>query len=43
VYGSAMSARDLVKGGVAVPSAAKPMIDLLDTRSPKNLSEGKAK
>jgi len=41
VYGSPMSARDLVKGGVAVPSAAKPMIDLLNTRSPKNLSEGK--
>jgi lipid-binding SYLF domain-containing protein len=43
VYGSAMTARDLVKGSVAVPSAAKPMIDVLDTRSPKNLSEGKAK
>ena len=41
VYGSQMPARDLVKGGVAVPSAAKPMIDLLNTRSPKNLSEGK--
>ena len=41
VYGSPMSARDLVKGGVAVPSAAKPMVDLLDKRSPKNLSEGK--
>jgi SH3 domain-containing YSC84-like protein 1 len=41
VYGGPMSARDLVKGGVAVPSAAKPMIDLLNTRSPRNLSEGK--
>jgi lipid-binding SYLF domain-containing protein len=41
VYGSQMPARELVKGGVAVPSAAKPMIDLLDKRSPKNLSEGK--
>jgi SH3 domain-containing YSC84-like protein 1 len=41
VYGSPMSARDLVKGGVAIPSAAKPMIDLLNTRSPKNLSERK--
>lgn len=38
VYGSAIPARDLVKGGVAVPSAAKPMIDLLNRRSPKNLS-----
>jgi len=36
-----MAARDLVKGGVAVPSAAKPMIDLLNKRSPRNLSEGK--
>ena len=41
VYGSPMPARDLVKGGVAVPSAAKPMVDLLNARSPKNLSEGK--
>jgi lipid-binding SYLF domain-containing protein len=41
VYGSPMGARDLVKGSVAVPSAAKPMIDLLNKRSPKNLSEGK--
>jgi lipid-binding SYLF domain-containing protein len=41
VYGSPMAARDLVKGGVAVPSAAKPMVDVLNTRSPKNLSEGK--
>jgi len=41
VYGSPMPARDLVKGGVAVPSAAKPMVDLLNKRSPKNLSEGK--
>jgi len=41
VYGSAIPARDIVKGSVAVPSAAKPMIDLLNARSPKNLSEGK--
>src|SRR5215831_16110547 len=41
VYGSKMPARELVKGGVAVPSAAKPMIDLLNKRSPKNLSERK--
>ena len=41
VYGNPMSARDLVKGSVAVPSAATPMIDLLNKRSPKNLSEGK--
>ncbi len=41
VYGSQIPARDLVKGGVAVPSAAKGMVDLLDARSPKNLSERK--
>jgi lipid-binding SYLF domain-containing protein len=41
VYGSPIAARDLVKGSTAVPSAAKPMIDLLNTRSPRNLSEGK--
>jgi lipid-binding SYLF domain-containing protein len=41
VYGSPMAARELVKGGVAVPSAAKPMIDLLNKRSPKNLSDRK--
>jgi lipid-binding SYLF domain-containing protein len=39
VYGSAIAARDIVKGTVAVPSAAKGMIDILNTRSPKNLSK----
>ena len=39
VYGSKLSARDIVKGSVAVPSAAKPMVDLLNARSPKNLSK----
>lgn len=41
VYGSTLAARDIVKGSVAVPSAAKPMVDLLNARSPKNLSENK--
>jgi lipid-binding SYLF domain-containing protein len=41
VYGSALAAREIVKGSVAVPSAARPMVEVLDTRSPKNLSEGK--
>jgi lipid-binding SYLF domain-containing protein len=41
VYGSELAARNIVNGSVAVPSAAKPMIDLLNARSPKNLSEGK--
>ncbi len=41
VYGSPIPARDLVKGTTAVPSAAKGMIDVLNQRSPKNLSEKK--
>jgi SH3 domain-containing YSC84-like protein 1 len=41
VYGSSLAAREIVKGSVAIPSAAKPMIDTLNTRSPKNLSERK--
>jgi lipid-binding SYLF domain-containing protein len=41
VYGSQIPARDLVKGTTAVPSAAKPMIDLLNRRTPKNLSKRK--
>lgn len=41
VYGSAIPAKDFLTGKVAVPSAAKPMIDLLNRRSPKNLSERK--
>jgi lipid-binding SYLF domain-containing protein len=41
VYGSDIAARDIVKGSIAPPAAAKQMIDLLNTKSPKNLSEGK--
>jgi lipid-binding SYLF domain-containing protein len=41
VYGSKLAARDIVKGSVAVPSAAKPMVDVLNRRSPKNLSDKK--
>ena len=41
VYGSTLAARDIVKGSVAVPSAAQPMIDVLNQRSPKNLSSKK--
>jgi lipid-binding SYLF domain-containing protein len=41
VYGSEIPARDIVKGSIAVPSAAKGMIDVLTQRSPKNLSERK--
>ncbi len=39
VYGTAMPAKQIVKGTVAVPAAAKSMIDLLDLRSPKNTSK----
>ena len=41
VYGREISARDIVKAGVDVPAAAKPMIDLLNQRSPKNLPQHK--
>jgi lipid-binding SYLF domain-containing protein len=41
VYGSTLAARDIVKGSVAVPSAAQPMVDVLNQRSPKNRSEKK--
>ena len=39
VYGSELQARDIVKGSIAVPSAAKAMVDVLNSRSPKNLSK----
>jgi lipid-binding SYLF domain-containing protein len=41
VYGSQMVAGDILKGTVAVPSAAKGMVDVLNQRSPKNLSDHK--
>jgi lipid-binding SYLF domain-containing protein len=39
VYGSALPAKEIVKGTVAVPSAAKVMIETLDTHSPRNQSK----
>jgi lipid-binding SYLF domain-containing protein len=39
VYGSSIPPREIVKGSIAVPSAAKAMIDLLNSKSPKNLSK----
>ena len=39
VYGKDLTAREIVRGGTAVPPAAKPLIDLLNERSPKNLSD----
>ena len=41
VYGSTIAPREIVKGAIAVPSAAREMIDVLDQRSPKNLSDKK--
>ena len=41
VYGSQIPARELVRGSTAVPSAALPMVEILNKRSPKNLSDGK--
>jgi lipid-binding SYLF domain-containing protein len=39
VYGKKLSAREIVRGGVEAPAAARPLVDLLNRRSPKNLSE----
>jgi len=39
VYGSAIPAKEIVKGTIAVPSAAKGLVDLLNTKSPRNLSK----
>lgn len=39
VYGSRLDPKEIVKGTVAVPSAAKTMVDVLNTHSPKNLSK----
>jgi SH3 domain-containing YSC84-like protein 1 len=41
VYGSGIPAQEIVKGSIAVPSAALGMIEVLNRRSPKNLSAGK--
>jgi SH3 domain-containing YSC84-like protein 1 len=38
VYGHKIEPREVVRGGTAVPPGAQPIIDLLNTRSPKNLS-----
>jgi SH3 domain-containing YSC84-like protein 1 len=39
VYGKPIEARDIVKGGVAIPAAAQPLLDVLTQHSPKNLSQ----
>lgn len=39
VYGRALSAREIVRGGLAIPAAAQPLVDLLNAKSPRNLSD----
>ena len=39
VYGRTLSAREIVRGGPAVPAAAQALVDLLNTKSPRNLSD----
>jgi lipid-binding SYLF domain-containing protein len=39
VYGRRLSAREVVRGEVEVPRDARTLIDLLNRRSPKNLTE----
>jgi lipid-binding SYLF domain-containing protein len=39
VYGKKVSARDIVRGTLDVPRDAKTLVDLLNRKSPKNLSE----
>jgi lipid-binding SYLF domain-containing protein len=38
VYGRKVDAKEIVRGTVAVPQGAQPLVDLLNARSPKNLS-----
>ena len=39
LYGKKVGAREIVRGGaVQVPASARPLVELLNTRSPKNLS-----
>ena len=39
VYGKSATAREIVRGTVPVPADARGMVDFLNQRSPKNLSE----
>ena len=40
VYGKTVEAKEIVRGnGVEIPAAARPLVDLLNSRSPKNLSD----
>ncbi len=40
VYGMKLTARDIVRGAaIPIPTGAQPLVDLLNQRSPKNLSD----
>jgi lipid-binding SYLF domain-containing protein len=39
LYGRKIDAREIVKGAVAMPSDARALVNTLNTRSPKNLSD----
>lgn len=38
LYGRKIEAREIVRNATAMPSGARPLVDLLNARSPKNLS-----
>jgi lipid-binding SYLF domain-containing protein len=38
VYGRKIDAKEIVRGAVSVPQGAEPLVDILNQRSPKNLS-----
>src|SRR4051812_24701624 len=42
LYGSKIAAREIVKGTIAVPSSAKPLVEILNATSPANLSDKKS-
>ena len=43
LYGRDVSAKNIIRGGkVAVPTAGRPLVSLLNQKSPKNLSDPKS-
>jgi len=42
IYGRKLSARQIVRGGVGVPAAGQRMISILNSASPRNLSDPKS-
>jgi SH3 domain-containing YSC84-like protein 1 len=41
VYGKKLTVREIVRGSIEAPASAQGFVDLLNRRSPKNLSENK--